>query len=112
MLSCHCFLETFEKGALKTPCKVVYNANQNSLFGAALPEGHKASFSEINMSTYYLPASKASREVENFDWKKNPHTLVYGVKEFVTLSVCLSVTNFDLNYLRTGKTECAKKIFF
>ena len=25
------------------------------------------------------PASEASREVENFDWKKNPHAPVYGL---------------------------------
>jgi hypothetical protein len=37
------------------------------------------------------PASEASREVENFDWRKNTHPSVYGVKEFMTLSVCLSV---------------------
>ena len=36
----------------------------------------------------YPPASEASREVENFDWTKNPHAPVYGVKEFVCLSVC------------------------
>jgi hypothetical protein len=34
------------------------------------------------------PASKASREVENFDWRKNSHPSVYGVKKFVTLTVC------------------------
>ena len=45
------------------------------------------------------PVSEASREVENLTWRKNPHTPVYGVKEFV----CLSVAKFDLNYLRTGK---------
>ena len=44
------------------------------------------------------PASKASREVANFIERKNPHTPVYGVKEFV----CLSVINFDPNYLRIG----------
>ena len=35
--------------------------------------------------------------------RKNPHTPIYGVKEFV----CLSVTNFDPNYLVTGRTEWA-----
>ena len=34
-----------------------------------------------------------------FNWKKK------STKECVRLSVCLSITNFDPNYLRTGKTE-------
>ena len=38
-------------------------------------------------------------------------TTAYGVKEFVRLSVCLSVTNFDPNYPRTGTTECAENFF-
>ena len=33
------------------------------------------------------PASEASREVANLTERKNPHTPVYGVKEFVRLSV-------------------------
>ena len=45
-----------------------------------------------------------SREVANLTERKNPPTHIYGVKEF-NLSVCLSVTNSDLNYLRTGKLE-------
>ena len=48
------------------------------------------------------PASEASKEVANLTKRKNPQTPVCGVKEFVPLSVCLSVTNFDPNYLRTG----------
>ena len=54
------------------------------------------------------PASEASREVTNLTWRKNPHATVYGVKEFV----CLSVTNFELNYLRTGEIESAQKFFW
>ena len=50
--------------------------------------------------------SEASREEANLTERKNPHTSIYGVREFV----CLSVKNFDPNYLRTGKTEWAKKI--
>ena len=50
------------------------------------------------------PASEASREVANLTERKYPHTPVYGVKEFV----CLSVTKFDPNYLRTGKTKWAE----
>ena len=46
----------------------------------------------------YPPASEASREVANLTKRKNLHTPFYGGKEFV----CLSVVNFDLNYLRAG----------
>ena len=44
------------------------------------------------------------REIANLMERKNPHTPVYGVEEFV----CLSVINFDPNYLRTGRTEWAE----
>ena len=54
-----------------------------------------------------LPASEASREVENLTERKNPHTPVYGVKKFVPLSVI----KFDPHFLRTGRTEWAE-IFF
>ena len=37
--------------------------------------------------TIYPPASEASREVANLTEKK-PYTPIYGVKEFVSLSVC------------------------
>ena len=40
-------------------------------------------------SSFIPPGSEASREVANLTERKNPHTLVYGVKEFVCLSVCL-----------------------
>ena len=53
--------------------------------------------------TFYPPAIKVSREVANLTWSKNPQTPVYGAKEFVCLSICLSVTKFDLIYIRTGK---------
>ena len=56
---------------------------------------------------HYPPASEASREVANLTEIKNPHAPVYGVKEFVRLSV----TKFDPNYLRTGKAEWAE-IFY
>ena len=36
----------------------------------------------------YPPASEGSREVANVTERKNQHTPVYGVKEFVCLSVC------------------------
>ena len=51
--------------------------------------------------------SEESREVANLTERKNTHTPVYGVKEFVGLSVGPSVTNFDPNYFRTGRTEWA-----
>ena len=38
----------------------------------------------------------------NLTERKNPHTPVYGVKEFVCLFARLSVANFDPNYLRNG----------
>ena len=38
------------------------------------------------------PVSEASREVVNLTERKNLHTPVYGVKEFVCLSVCLCKT--------------------
>ena len=37
----------------------------------------------------YPPASQVSREVANLTERKNLQTHVYGVKECVTLSVCL-----------------------
>ena len=59
---------------------------------------------KFEKNTYFSfpPASEASREVANLTKRKNPHTPVLGVKEFVCLYVCLSVTNFDPNYLRTS----------
>ena len=51
----------------------------------------------------YPHASEASREVANFNERKNPHTPYMVSKNLsVCLSVCLSVINFDPNYLRTG----------
>ena len=35
-----------------------------------------------------MKPSKASSEVANLTERKNPHTPVHGVKEFVRLSVC------------------------
>ena len=40
------------------------------------------------MCFFYPHKSKASREVANLTERKNLHTPVYGVKEFVSLSVC------------------------
>ena len=53
----------------------------------------------LDWSLQFIPlASKASREVANLTERKNLYTPVYGVKEFV----CLSVVNFEPNYLKTG----------
>ena len=54
---------------------------------------------------FYPPASEASMEVGNITEIKNLHTPVSGVKEFVCPSVCLSVTNFDLNYKKGLRSE-------
>ena len=43
----------------------------------------------------YPPGSEASMEVANLTERKNLHTPLYGIKEFV----CLSVVNFDPNRL-------------
>ena len=43
--------------------------------------------------------AKRVREAANLTERKNLHSPVNGVKEFVYLSV----TNFDLNYLRSGE---------
>ena len=53
------------------------------------------------MQTFYPPSS---REVANLTERKNPHAHapVYGVKEFVRLSVCLLQT---LTPIISGVTE-------
>ena len=56
--------------------------------------------------TNYPPVSEASREVANLTERKNPHNPVSK-----NLSVCLSVTKFDPNYLRIGRTEWAEIYF-
>ena len=64
--------------------------------------------SKIPALSIFVPLrAKRVREVANLTERKNRHTPVYGVKEFVRLSVI----NFDPNYLGTGKTEWAE-IFF
>ena len=45
------------------------------------------------------PASKVSRVVENFDWRKKHTPTRILCQKFVCLSVCLSVTKFNPNYL-------------
>ena len=52
----------------------------------------------------YPPAREASREVENFDRRKKHTPTRILCQKFV----CLSVTKFNPNYLRTGKIEQAK----
>ena len=41
----------------------------------------------VTLGICYPPVSEESREVANLSKRKNPHTHVYGVKEFVYLSV-------------------------
>ena len=47
-------------------------------------------FEDVRFEFYelYPPESKVSKEEANLTERKNPHTPVYGVKEFVCLSVC------------------------
>ena len=45
-------------------------------------------FQQPDWTNIYPPVSKASREVANLTEIKKLHTPVYGVKEFVCLSVC------------------------
>ena len=45
---------------------------------------------------WYPPASEVRRKVANLTWRENPHTPIYGVKNFFSLSVA------------TGKIEWAK----
>ena len=49
------------------------------------------SFFFFRFRKIYSPESKASRESANLTERKNLHTPVYGVREFVCLSVCPSV---------------------
>ena len=52
-----------------------------------------------------IPSERSKWGGIKLNLKKNPHTPVYGFKEFDCLSVSLSVAKFDLNYLRTGEIE-------
>ena len=83
--------------------QIVYNKkfqsctrHNESVFVAGL------SWPDRFVKTFLSPASEASKEVANLSERKNLHTPVYGVKEFICLSLCLSLMNFDLNYLQTG----------
>ena len=55
----------------------------------------KVNFTLLSQFTLYAnnlsPASEASREGSKFNQEKNPHTPIYGVKEFICLSVGRSV---------------------
>ena len=59
-----------------------------------------------NLLQFYPPAVEASKEVANLTKRKNPHAPVYGVKEFVCLSVC------DPNYGTFGCQSCFCKLIF
>ena len=63
------------------------------------------SLKQLVILWYFL--IEASREVANLTERKNPHTPVYGVKEFVRLSVCGQLWP---NYLKTGWKNGLKKL--
>ena len=46
----------------------------------------------MGVSILYPPVREASRELANITVRKNPHTPVHCVKEFVCLSVVVSET--------------------
>ena len=48
---------------------------------------------QTRRSSLYPLVSEVSREVTNLTERKNLDTPEYGVKEFVCLSVCLSVSD-------------------
>ena len=56
-------------------------------FGSSATEEGAGIYLKINLKTeeFNPPASKESREEANLTGRKIPHTLVYGVKEFVCL---------------------------
>ena len=69
----------------------------------------------LTVALLYTPVSEASREVANLTERKNPHTPVYGVKEFVCLSVCMLQTLTPIfsgpakqNGLKKFRTSVAK----
>ena len=43
--------------------------------------------SKQDAQNFYHPASEVSKEVANLTERKNTHTPLYGVKEFICLSV-------------------------
>ena len=61
----------------------------------------RPTFIDLYKLEWLSPPSEASSEVAHLTERKNTHPPVYGFKEFV----CLSVTNFNLNYLRTGEIK-------
>ena len=56
----------------------------------------------------YPPASEASREVENFDWRKKHTPTLILCQKFVCLSVCLSVRFLTLNISELAKQKGLK----
>ena len=43
-----------------------------------------------NKISLIIPCARSEKGVSKFNLKKNPHTPIYGVKEFVSLSVTLT----------------------
>ena len=67
----------------------------------------------VVMQASLSPCKRSEQGGSKFNLKKkSTHPRIWCQRN--CLSVCLSVVNFDPNYLRTGKTEWAKKlgIFF
>ena len=77
---------------------------------------HDGTLSQLKQGVNCNPStSKASRDVANLMKEKICIPLymvskILSVCPSICLSICLSVTNFDPNYLKTNKTEWAKKI--
>ena len=88
------------------------SSNRNSIRSIwnAIKNGAKSLQQWRSQGTgYYPPASKASREVANLTWRKiHTHRNMVSKNLPVCLSVCLSVMNFDLNYLSAGEIEWAQ----
>ena len=68
--------------------KVGKNFNQKVSNHSICPPALPPFFPSNNYLKHLSPASEASREVANLTERKNTHTPVYGVKKFVSLSVC------------------------
>ena len=61
---------------------------------------------DLILNDLLSPASEASREVENFDWRKNTHPSKYGVKVHLYL-----IINFTMQMLRETCPSCNFLIF-
>ena len=53
------------------------------MISTAVFKEQKLKIEKLKNQSLYPPASKVSREVANLTEEKNPHTPVYGVKQFI-----------------------------